>query len=360
MNPKPSYEDLERKLKALEENVKRREQFLIDILNYIPDLVFVKDAEHRWVLLNDAFCTALGHSREDLIGKTDYDFHPQEEADVFWEKDNLVFQTGGVNVNEEVFTDPNGDLRTILTSKAAFRDEQGQPFLVGVAHDITQRKRAEHALADSERRLSDIIEFLPDPTWVIDLHGRVIAWNKAVERMTGAAKNDILGTGNYAHAVPFYGERRPTLIDLVLHRDRRWEEQYLRLQEKEGILLVADSFNPHMGRDGRYLSATAAKLYDANGNVAGAIQSVRDITELKRSEKERERLIAELQDALAKVRTLSGLLPICAACKKIRDDQGYWSQIESYISKHSKAEFSHSLCPDCARKLYPGLKITRD
>jgi len=80
----------------------------------------------------------------------------------------------------------------------------------------------------------------------------------------------------------------------------------------------------------------------------------------KQSEKERERLIGELRDALAKVRTLSGMLPICAACKKIRDDQGYWNQIESYISKHSKAEFSHSLCPDCAQKLYPGLNFHRD
>jgi hypothetical protein len=115
-----------------------------------------------------------------------------------------------------------------------------------------------------------------------------------------------------------------------------------------------------MGEGGRYLSASAAKLFDAHGNVAGAIQSVRDVTELKRSEKERERLIAELQDALGKVRTLSGLLPICAACKKIRDDTGYWNQIESYISRHSKAEFSHSLCPECARKLYPHLHFHRD
>lgn len=360
MDAKPSYEELEQKLRSPEEVVIRNQQFLNDILNTIPDLVFVKDEAHRWVLLNDAFCAALGHRREELIGKTDYDFHPKEEADVFWEKDNLVFNSGGVNVNEEVYTDAKGEIRTILTSKAAFRDEQRHPFLVGIAHDITQRKRAEQKLADSERRLSDIIEFLPDPTWVIDLHGRVIAWNKAVERMTGVKKEDILGEGDYAHGIPFYGERRPTLIDLALHRDRHWEETYLRLQEKDGVLLVAESFNPHMGEGGRYLSASAAKLFDAHGNVAGAIQSVRDVTELKRSEKERERLIAELQDALGKVRTLSGLLPICAACKKIRDDTGYWNQIESYISRHSKAEFSHSLCPECARKLYPHLHFHRD
>jgi CheY-like chemotaxis protein len=72
----------------------------------------------------------------------------------------------------------------------------------------------------------------------------------------------------------------------------------------------------------------------------------------KKAEEEREKLIRELQQALAEVKTLSGLLPICASCKKIRDDKGYWNQIEVYIRDHSQAEFSHGLCPDCAKKLY--------
>lgn len=78
-----------------------------------------------------------------------------------------------------------------------------------------------------------------------------------------------------------------------------------------------------------------------------------EIEERKRVENERERLIHELQEALAEVKTLSGLLPICSSCKKIRDDKGYWNQLESYISKHSEAEFSHGICPECAKKLYP-------
>lgn len=83
---------------------------------------------------------------------------------------------------------------------------------------------------------------------------------------------------------------------------------------------------------------------------------VHDITERKTAEDEREKLIEELKQALAQVRTLSGLLPICSSCKKIRNDKGYWEQIETYIGDHSDAEFSHSLCPDCAERLYPGIK----
>ena len=81
--------------------------------------------------------------------------------------------------------------------------------------------------------------------------------------------------------------------------------------------------------------------------------SSRDITQRKRQEKERLRLIEELRSALARVKTLSGLLPICASCKKIRNDHGYWEQVEIYIKNHSQADFTHGMCPDCIHKLYP-------
>ena len=80
-----------------------------------------------------------------------------------------------------------------------------------------------------------------------------------------------------------------------------------------------------------------------------------DITDRKNADLQREGLIGELRQALDQVNRLSGLLPICSSCKKIRDDGGYWTQIETYISEHSEAQFSHGLCLDCARKLYPSL-----
>ena len=229
--------------------------------------------------------------------------------------------------------------------------------MIGYTLDNSERKQAERALADSERRLADIVEFLPDPTWVIDADGRVIAWNRAMERTTGIDKKEMIGKGNRAYAVPFYGKPRPLLIDLVLKRDSQWEKEYLTLTERDGLPVESESFHPSMGDGGRFFSEAAGRLYDAQGNIVGAIETLRDITTAKRTEQDRERLITELQDALTKVRTLSGLLPICASCKKIRNDEGYWDQIESFISKHSHAEFSHSICPECARKLYPDLDI---
>jgi len=91
----------------------------------------------------------------------------------------------------------------------------------------------------------------------------------------------------------------------------------------------------------------------ATGGKAILHSIIHDITEHKKTEEEREKLIRELREAIDKIKTLSGMLPICASCKKIRDDKGYWKQIEEYLRDHSEAEFSHSLCPDCAKKLYP-------
>jgi PAS domain S-box-containing protein len=255
----------------------------------------------------------------------------------------------------------NSSIKELVVLKETFADQlvertaELQRVNTQLREEIEERKQAEQALANSERRLTDIIEFLPDPTWVIDTDGKVIAWNRAVERITGINKKDMIGRGGYAYALPFYGATRPMLIDLALRREAQWEKDYLSLQEEDGMLVASESFHPAMEGGARYFASTASRLYDAQEKVVGSIESIRDITAAKRLEKEREKLIGELQGAIAKIRTLSGLLPICAACKKIRDDKGYWNQIETFIRDHSEAEFSHGICPDCARKLYPDL-----
>jgi hypothetical protein len=90
--------------------------------------------------------------------------------------------------------------------------------------------------------------------------------------------------------------------------------------------------------------------------IAGAIANAQLFAERKKMEAEREKLVGELQKTLSEVKTLKGIIPICASCKKIRDDQGYWKQVESYVRDHTEAEFSHGICPECRKTLYPDLE----
>jgi PAS domain-containing protein len=113
------------------------------------------------------------------------------------------------------------------------------------------------------------------------------------------------------------------------------------------------------GDPGRHLELRSFPLFHRAGGRSGVLLVIRDITERKRLENEREALITQLTTALADVKTLSGLLPICSSCKKIRDDTGYWRTLEGYISDHSEAQFSHGLCDDCMHKLYPELESLR-
>ena len=110
-------------------------------------------------------------------------------------------------------------------------------------------------------------------------------------------------------------------------------------------------------KDGQVVevSLSISPIRDQAERVVGVSTIARDISERKRTEAERERLLGELQAALAQVKALRGLLPICANCKMIRDDKGRWNQIEIYIRDHSEATFTHGLCPECSRRLYPQL-----
>jgi PAS domain S-box-containing protein len=105
---------------------------------------------------------------------------------------------------------------------------------------------------------------------------------------------------------------------------------------------------------------TISPIKSAEGRLMGAASIAYDITERKKIEDERTKMIEQLNETLSKVRTLSGLLPICASCKKIRDDKGYWQKLETFVHEHSNAEFSHSICPDCMEKLYPDFSKKRE
>ncbi len=198
-------------------------------------------------------------------------------------------------------------------------------------------ERVEMLPSDSEARYQLLFESNPIPSFVYDLETLCfLAVNKAAIRHYGYSQEEF-----YAMTVKEIrpAEDIPILLDKVS-------------RVKEGADTVSSHYR-HKKKDGTiiYVEITA-RAFRYTGRLA-ELALVQDITERVLAEEERERLIRKLTEALARVKTLSGLLPICSSCKKIRDDEGYWNQIEVYIGEHSEAEFSHGICPPCVKKLFP-------
>jgi len=135
--------------KRYEDELISTKNFLDNILNGIKDPIFVKDQKHRWILVNDALCTFIGYSRESLLGKSDFDFFPTEQAEIFWKSDDVVFSSGQDYENEEEITDSTGILHTISTKKSSYPSLTGEKILLGVIRDITERKRMENQIRKS-------------------------------------------------------------------------------------------------------------------------------------------------------------------------------------------------------------------
>jgi PAS domain S-box-containing protein len=202
------------------------------------------------------------------------------------------------------------------------------------ARDRKIRRQAQLAMA----HLASIVETCDDAIISQTLGGTVLSWNSGAEQMFGYSAREMVGESIELLVPPDQHEETSAIRDVI--------ERGHRVERIETIRLRRDG----AGID---VSITVSPIKAADGNIQGASIVLRDITERKRQEKERLRLIEELKEALKRVKTLNGLLPICASCKKIRNDGGYWEQVETYIRSRSNAEFTHGICPDCVRLLYP-------
>ena len=268
------------------------------ILRSISEGIVELTPEGRIVFLNPAAASLMGRSEEALLGSK----FPESIQGDDREKIEMLLSKmmGGL---ESVTNDTRLLMENRHVSLKLLRAEKGESFsIVAVLNDITALVQAEAVLrkeheALERRRLNRIIDFLPDATMAIDLEGKVIAWNRAIEQMTGVKAQDMLRKGDYEYAIPFYGERRPVLIDLVGRWDEKIEEKY-QYVKTNGESLISETFNP-LVKPGGYLWNKASLLYDSAGEVMGAIESIRDITEMKQYERaleeseEKYRLLVE-------------------------------------------------------------------
>jgi len=202
---------------------------------------------------------------------------------------------------------------------------------------LIERKRTDEPLAI----LASIVENSEEAIIGKTLDGKITSWNYGAERIYGFASQEALGQSIYS---------------LIIPADRRAETEGVLKAISRG-LRVNRFQTKRLRKDGQLIdvSVTISPIKDAQGRLTGASAIGRDITEARLAEEERCRLIAELQHALAEVRTLRGIVPICMHCKQIRNDEGSWTQLELYIREHTHAEFSHGICGRCAKSLYPDI-----
>ncbi|MBN1398573.1 MAG: PAS domain-containing protein [Bacteroidetes bacterium] len=465
--------------KRMDAVLTKEHNLLRTLIDLIPDYIYLKDTESRFILANKALLQSFGkENMDEIYGKTDFDFHPLENARVYFADEQEIIRSGQMLLSkEEPVVEATGQRKWNISTKIPFKDLQGRIVgLVGIGRDITERKLTEEALRKSKAQLNNALKIANLGYWEFDNATRLFIFNdqfynlfhttaekeggysmspaQYIRRFVnsddvhivddiiqrGVESTDLIkteaqlehriiyadgGTGYFSVRISIVRDENSRTIKVYgVNQDiteRKLAEEALSQKTAlleaqlnssiDGVLVVdkqgkkilqnqrtvelwkipqeiADNPDDQMQvahvmhatkdpdqfvskvkylyshpdetsrdeielNDGTVLDRYSAPVIGSDGRYHGRIWSFRDITEGKRAEKEREKLIGELQDALADVKLLSGLVPICANCKKIRDDQGYWTQIESYIQDRSNAKFSHSICPECAKKLYP-------
>ena len=330
---------------AKKDSLYQKNRQLKNDLNYLnllfetlPNPVFYKDKNGIYIGCNRAFELFFGKDRTWIVGKTVYDMGPHDI-------DEKLLQARGTQNYEWKVRTAKGDVRDVIFDKAVLVDEKDAVTgLIGIITDITEKKRSEEALRVSEEKFKKISEWANDAIIQMDNDGCIVFWNKAAQNIFGYTQDEVTGKDLHNLLVP---------------------KRYLKAFKKGYQLFKTSGTGGAINKtlelsalrkDGTEFEMELSLSSFKEKDKWHAVGIVRDISDRKFVEKEKEQLIANLKTALDEIKTLKGIVPICSSCKKIRDDKGYWNQLEIYIQEHSNAEFSHGICPDCVQKLYPNHK----
>ena len=330
-----------RALEGAEDQIQKQTEFLNLVLESLSHPFYVIDVEtYTITLANSAAqmgqlsgrstCYALTH-RRDTPCQSDEHPCPLE----------IIKRTRKPAVVEHIHFNKDGQPRNVEVHAYPIFDDNGKfSKMIEYSLDITERKQMEKALKDSEIKFRSVTQSAIDAIISADKDGNIVFWNPSAQKMFGYEEHEVIGH-SLTMLMPDHlkAAHQKGLASHVASGDSRIIN---RTVEMIGLTKKGRQFPLEL--------SIASWQADGWQYYTGII---RDISERKQIEKERDALIKDLQRSLAEVKTLSGLLPICSSCKKIRDDKGYWNQIEAYIHEHSDATFSHGICPDCTKKLYP-------
>ena len=319
------------------------------LLEFAPDAMVLTNRAGEIVRVNAQTETMFGYPRAELLGRGVDMLLPER------------FRRGHLASRGEYVAAPqvrpmgagmklfglrkNGEEFPVEISLNQWETDDG-PLTVSALRDISERMRTEEKLHATLRELADFKAALDEHAIlaITDPQGRITYANDKFCQISKYSRAELLGQDHRILNSGLHPKEVFRDMWATISGGKVWRGE-IRNRAKDGTLYwVHATIVPFMGPDGKPAQYLAIRT---------------EITERKQAEQDRERLIQELTTALAEVNTLSGLLPICAQCKKVRDDSGYWNQIESYISKHSSATFSHGMCPDCGVKFFEeaGLRV---
>ncbi|MCK4834997.1 MAG: PAS domain-containing protein [Candidatus Aminicenantes bacterium] len=288
------------------------------------DALFIASGSGIILDVNQACLDMFGFSRVESLGKNVRDFYfRSEKPDILWEE---LQKNGSIKDFEKALQRKDGKQIYCLVSANIRKNRAGDILAIqGIIHDITGRKEVEDMLQKERNFISAILETTGALVVILDVDGRFLRLNHSFEKTTDYSIQDLIGE-------PF-------------------GKIITGPEELKSFKSIFNQVN-----SGNSPREFKCKIKTSSGKERLVVWS---ITALSQNDSVPEYIIisgidiTQLQQALNEVKTLSGLLPICARCKKVRDDSGYWSQIEEYIKEHSEADFSHGICPDCSRELYP-------
>ena len=346
MPKKPTYQELEERIRELKRNEsephdyktidKKSANLLSPLFEKHDSIMLLIEPDSGAIIdANIAAQKYYGYSRNALTQMKIQDINLLSSDEIAEKCHKAAIEE--INNFEFPHRLSSGEIRMVEVHSSPIT-LNGENLLFSIVNDITNRVKAEEALQKSEEKFRILYYTTPDAVNINRLtDGLYVDVNEGFIKLTGYSREEIIGKTSLEIGIWDSPSDRQKIVQ-ILKKDGICENLEAKFKLKNGKIITG---------------LISANIIELSG-IPHIVSVTKDISRQKQIEKEKELLISRLKTALDEVKKLSGLLPICSRCKKIRDDKGYWNQIESYIQKHSKATFSHGLCPECSDKLYEG------
>ncbi len=319
------------------ESLSASERKYRDLYDNAPDMFLSVDVEtSRIADCNATLARAVGREKVDLLGRPALELYVPESHEAVKETLRKLTETGESRAQLCLRCADDSRIE-VAVSSSLIRDEEGRPLRSRcVLRDITEWTRSEARRRASEERFRALVNNAYDLVAELDEQGCYTYLSPNVEAALGWRIGDLMGTNVMDHVHDDDLERAQAGFLTLLDEHHVQQNEY-RYRHKDG--------------GWRWLETTAG-VYTASSGDLRILAVSHDVTEQRRALEERESAVREKEEALAQLKLLSGLLPICTLCRKVRDDAGYWQNLESYVCDHTNAVFSHSLCETCLKRHY--------